>query len=376
MNEGADVLGVLRWGLRRYSWIVAAFVVALGVLLPTVLSSVPEEYEARAQVGPTKELRLPNLDPLPRLGESVFDNGAVAEAVRRSFDPALPATDPVVPERAELVAAQDNIVFTVVGRSSDPATAQHVANVAAGRFTQELNKYVTPVGSFTIQRLAVAPGQPVPQMGGTVATGIGVLAGLVAGIGVVALILLWRRPVIDSATVRTTTGAPVLGQVSLGFRTRTRGLPQLCRTVVAGPTDMLLLAGTRDTRHARRILCDELTDMLAWARPVVVYGEGDDVSRIEERDEAGRGGDPVVIIDAPTQAELVTRPPNSLTLLVVREGIRYVALRDQVEANLDGGPAGVVLVRGRRRRLPWRSAVGQESAAKASPRTSAFRAPA
>ena len=69
MSDGGDVLGVLGWGLRKYAWVVALFVVLVGVLLPWLLGRAPTQYEAQAQVGPTDTLTFSNLDPLPRLGE-------------------------------------------------------------------------------------------------------------------------------------------------------------------------------------------------------------------------------------------------------------------------------------------------------------------
>ena len=52
MNQGADVTAVLGWGLRRYAWLIALFVVALGVVVPGLIGQRGEEYQAKAQVGP------------------------------------------------------------------------------------------------------------------------------------------------------------------------------------------------------------------------------------------------------------------------------------------------------------------------------------
>lgn len=347
MKDGGDAFGVLGWGLRKYAWVVAAFVIALGVVVPGLLDRVPDEYEAQAQVGPTEALNLPNLDPLPRLGDSIFHNGVVAEAVRQSVDPPLPRTARVIPERVELVAAQDNIVFTVIGRGPTPVAAERVANAAAATFTQELNKYSASVGSFAIQRLATPPSQPVPKVGGTTSIGVGILAGLTAGIGTVALLLVWRRPVVDVVSVQQTTGSPVFGRVQLtSTRQGIRGLPQLCRRVASGTTDTLLLAGPRNTRRDRRLLVSELSRLLGWNRRVICLDAQDTVNRSQQDQESGDTPDrqQLVIIDGPTQFDLATRSDTSLTLLVVREGIAHSALRRQAELHLDGGAVGVVLV--------------------------------
>jgi hypothetical protein len=353
MRDNGDVFSVLRWGLKTYAWVVVAFVLLLGVLLPWTLRQVPEQYDAHAQVGPTEVMNLPNLDVMPRVGETVFSNGVVAQAVRESVNPPIPQTESVIPQRVELIAAQDNIVFTVVGHGPTPRSAEHAANVAAARFTQELNKYDALVGSFAIQRLASPPVEPVKRIGGAMSVGIGVLAGLAAGIGVVALLLVWRRPVVDAGGVRETTGVPVLGRVVLGgSRSRTRGLPQLVRLVNSGGTNVLFLAGPKNTRRARKQLATELRHVIGWSRDVVWFeGKGDQARKVHRAEDEKRTHDPLVIIDDPTPAEVATRPTASLTLLVVREGIGQAALGREAEIYFDGESAGVVLVRGSR----WRS---------------------
>ncbi|MBA3233908.1 MAG: hypothetical protein H0T17_08185, partial [Propionibacteriales bacterium] len=128
MTAGGDVFTTLMWGLRKYAWIVIVFVVGIGVLVPLAQSRADDVYEARAYVGPSGAIVLQNLDVLPRLGENVFSNGAVADTVRRSLG--LSGSAAVVPERVELVTAQDNIVFTVIGRGDNPGEAKDVANLA------------------------------------------------------------------------------------------------------------------------------------------------------------------------------------------------------------------------------------------------------
>ena len=83
---GTDAFATLLWGLRRYVALVLAMVLALGVLIPVLLSRRAEVYQATAQVGPTEQLELPNADPLPRIAESVFNNGAVEESIRKLLD--------------------------------------------------------------------------------------------------------------------------------------------------------------------------------------------------------------------------------------------------------------------------------------------------
>jgi hypothetical protein len=349
MNHGGDAFGVLGWGLRKYAWLVALFVIALGLGVPAIQKSEPASFQATAQVGPAQALTLSKLDALPRVGETVFVNGAVASAVRQAFDPKLPPSDPVIPNRVELVAPQDNIVFQVVGHGADPAAAQHVANIAADAFATEMNRYSASVGSFAVQRLATRPTQPTATAGGglfDIVLGIG--AGLVAGIGMVGLLLVWTRPVIDAESATQAASAPLVGRVVMGTSTEfTRGVPQLCRRVLSGPTDRLLLAGPRQTRKERRLLTSVLTDVLGWSRDVVAPEPENGVNRCLQPALSGMPGDKerLVIINDASQAEIASRPESSLTLLIVQEGISRSALRHQAEQHLDGGSEGIVLVR-------------------------------
>jgi hypothetical protein len=364
VNDGGDVFATLRWGLRRYAWVVALFVLGLAVLVPTLMNRVPDQYEAQAQVGPTGSIDLPNLDPLPRLGTTVFNNGAVADAVRGSVDPPLARSVGVIPDRVDLVAAQDNIVFVVVGRGSTPEAAEQVANVAAAAFTQELNRYAASVGSFAIQHLAEEPTEPVASLAGPMTVAIGVVAGLVGGVGVVALLLVMRRPVLDAGTAEELARAPVYGRIRLaGSHGNLAGLPRVARRVQANAADTLLLAGPRSTRRARRVLPRALAGVLGRAVTMVTQDgssyPGDRAPDSPADDSPRRR--PLAILVDPSQAQLATRPDTALTLLVVREGVSHASLRRQAEQFLDDGNCGVVLVHGQRVSRAWRTGRGRDN---------------
>lgn len=353
MKSDGDALRMLAWGLRRYAWLVVLSVVAFGVLVPVLVERAPDQYDAQAQVGPVEPLALPNPDLLPKSVESIFSNGAVAAEIRTMFEPQLSPSASVIPNRVELVAPQDNVILTVIGHGATPATAERIANRAAARFTAELNKYSRPIGVFAVQRSASAPARPNPQVGGTLPIALGLLGGLVFGIGAVALLLVWRRPVVEVGGAEEATGAPLYARVQLGSSDGdVRGLPQLCRRLLDSPVDVLLLAGPSRYRRERRQLATALTDVLARARPVTVVRGGEFDPRDYGDGHLAPGNAPgrreLVIVDGPTQAEVATRPDASLTLLVVREGTSYSSLRGQAENYLDEGAAGVVLIRGSR----------------------------
>jgi hypothetical protein len=362
MNEGADVLSTLGWGLRRYAWLVLLFIIALGVVVPLVLSRGADVYDAEAQVGPKKELRLNNLDPLPRLGESVFGNGAVENALRREFD--LDAGASVVPQRAELVAAQDNIVFEVVGHGDSAEDAQRAANTAAAAFTIELNKYSNPskpsvaaVGEFVVHRKADVPEQPAPALGGgLLSIAIGLLAGALAGIGAVALLLIARRPVIDAASAKRVAGAPVLGSVTLPRDSKRSddsdlmGVAALCRRLLASSPEQVMLTSARESVPLLHQLGSAIERYLAkFGRVMRSAGAPPaDASGLRPDGTAAARRMQFVVADGPTDA-VATLPSSALTLLVVPRGVSMRSLEKTASEYLTGGPAGLVLVD----KAPW-----------------------
>jgi hypothetical protein len=212
-----------------------------------------------------------------------------------------------------------------------------------------MNRYSSSVGSFAVQRLATRPTQPTATAGGGLFDIVlGVAAGLAAGVGMVGLLLVWTRPVIDVESAQEAGSVPVFGRVVMGTSTElTRGIPQLCRRVLSGPTDRLLLAGSRHTRKERRQLTSALTDVLGWSREVVALEPENGVNRCLQPAATGALEDKhrLMIINEPSQSEIASRPESSLTLLVVQEGISRSALRHQAEQHLDGGAEGIVLVR-------------------------------
>jgi len=223
---------------------------------------------------------------------------------------------------------------------------------------QEMNLYSQPVGSFAITRLSTEPTAPLPRLAGPLAWGIGTASGLTAGLGVVGLILLLRRPVIDVVTAGEVSGTTSLGRITLGRHgAGATGLTQLCHRIVSQPTGLVLMVGPRNTRRERRDLAAELASWLNRVRRVVYMGSRDPVDEYGSASLAAFSDDvdQLIIIDDASPVEVATRPDESLTLLVVREGISSAALREQVQQYLDGGSAAVVLLR----RGTWSSRLRQ-----------------
>jgi hypothetical protein len=350
------------WALRKYAWLVLVFIVGLGVLIPFLLNRGPTTYEAQAQVGPTDKVLLQPLDPLPRIGQSVFNNGAVAKSVRDTLH--LTPGASVSPKYVELVAAQDNLVFTVLGHYKTAATAQKLANLAAATFTVELNKYSGSVGQFQVQHGAPLPAKPAATLGGgKLAIAIGLLAGLIAGLAAVALIVVWRRPVLDAASAEEATNAPVYGLVRLpGGRRQVdsysiRGLAPLCRRVLANPYDTVLLVSFPQGETQLRQLGSAMSSLLnrvqrsthpaaggqfgASAAPTLGWN---DTGAASANGVPPRSNVQLQVATSDSLEQVATLPDSALTLLVVPQGTNLKALREAAGEYFTGGAGGLVIV--------------------------------
>lgn len=362
MARRADVFAVLAWGLRSYAWVVVAFTVGLGVVVPFVLSQAPQTYEASAQAGPSGRVRLPNLDALPKVAASVFSNVYNAEEVRSVAG--VDEGDALPPGAIELVAAQDNVVFTVVGRGETADEAKALADAATAVFVRELGKYTIAIGPYSVSTLAETPQEPMAQVGGITSWALGILAGLLAGVGVVALICMIRRPVIDTVSTEEAVGAPVFARLALHRgRAAPTGMAPLCRRILAEPTDLLLLVGPQRTRQDRTDLTEELVRWLGRVRRVVPLGRragGEAFGSVSlTAHGSGAGADEsseLLVIEDASPVEVATRPDRSLILLVVREGLPERRLRDYAEQYLDGDDTAIVLVSRQLRRWHNRDA--------------------
>jgi hypothetical protein len=347
MNQGADVTAVLAWGLRRYAWLIALCVVVLGVMVPGVIGQREPQYQATAQVGPIRSLRISNVDVLPKLATGVFDYVLTDPKVKAAAG--VKGSRQVPLEKVSLVAGQDNIVFSVVAHGPDPAAVADLANVAANVFVEQLNVYSQSVGTYSVGHLATRPTQPLPTLGAPMTWGIGIASGVLVGCGLVVLLLVLRRPVIDVATAEQESGATVLGRITLDRGgTGASGMTQLCHRIVSLPTRMVLMAGPKSMRRERRQLADALVFWLGRVRRVISIGSRQPVEEFGSASLAERtssGEDELVIVDDASPVDVATRPDRSLTLLVVREGITRSALREQARHFVDGGNVAIVLVR-------------------------------
>jgi len=337
-ETGTDVFTTLVWGLRRYALLVLAMVLALGVVVPVALSQRSPQYQATAQVGPVDKLLLPNTDPLPRIAESLFNNGAVEEAIRNLLHQ---PTGNVIPSKAELIAPQDNLVLEVVGHAPTANQAIEIANQAAQTFLTELNRYSKSVALFTFTHRAILA-KKVPKLGGgSASVALGLFAGVLAGIGLVGLLMVIRRPVVDVGAAQVVTGAPVIGRLSLPRHgppgaAGDRGIGLLSRRLLTTSASTIHIASPS---HGQ---AQKVADLM-----VETYGRMPALRRPQQKRTAGQAHQsPLPKVLAPEGAdEWICSPHHeTYTVLLVPEGISTRRLRLFTEGHDTGAPTGVVMV--------------------------------
>ena len=380
-EPGHDAIGVLRWGIRRYRWLFLACLLLGAAAAPYAASQLEKPADAEALV--LAQQWNQSLTALPRYGETVFDNGQVAEAVAQQIRGGVELGD-VVPDHVSLIADQDSIVFRVVGHDRDPQTAAAIADKAAEAFVTALSASGAGVGTFTVLSKAEAP--PAPGGGGlsrALAIPVGLVTGAVLGLAVVSILLATRRPVIDAAGVEEATGVPGLGTVAVPRTRRGEfarpdqfpGLVPVCRRLLRLKTPTIVVVSRSRDERPRGQVSVALAGVLMRVRPLRFTGPDalreavtehqaalhPDAFHRETSDDNG-----LTVVDSNDPLDLVQPPDQTAAVLVAREGISSAALRAAVVEHLGGSAEARVLLvkRGRRAR---RGTQARSAAADAPP---------
>lgn len=367
MNDAGDNVAARLWlATRRYAVIVLASVVALtaAAVVAAREQDAGPRYEATAVVVAT-DLKI-RIEGLPKFAEAVFSGGSVAENAARSL-PLDPVT--LMREKAEMEPFENSVVFEVRGFDNDPVTAARIANEVAEAFVDELNKAGPTLGIFAVQDTARPPPEPVDQPSLLMPVVLGLIGGAALGLGVVALLLLVRRPVLLASDAETAAAARLVADLVVPRR----GLPDatmqpppgtaaLARVLFPDRSGLAALVSAGDPAARRRVAV-LVALLLARSGPVhMVTSKGDEVARavagtgVVVVDEVpGRevwSAGPVVI-DGPSEYDLpVLHPPNARLVLVLRRGTRQSQVEAAAREFLPGDLTGVVFVRrGRLRRL-------------------------
>ncbi len=263
------------WSLRTYGWMVLACAL-MGAAAPLLVTPEPPLYESDVLVI-ARDLPV-DKTILPRLGEAVFDSGAVATAVAATPEVGVAAGD-LVPERLSVVAAEDSIVYVVQARHPEPMTAAEMADVAAAAFVEELNRGGTGVGEFAVQTQALVPTQPLDGVERSWIVLAGALAGAVLGVALVALLTVLRRPVVAASDVEEAVGVPVVGTLelpgvgrgALSGPIQARGIAALARRIATVPAGRLLLRTPRSANAMGRSVFVLLAVALGVLRPIRLH---------------------------------------------------------------------------------------------------------
>ena len=384
---GTDAVGMLRWGLRRYRLVFLVCLLLGGTLGPlaALQRNVPVEAEALVVA---QRLDM-DLTALPRYGQAVFNNGEVTRAItaRLGSDGSY---DDVIPDRVQLVAEQDSIIFRVLGRDTDPKTAADIANTAAETFVDTLNEPGAGVGTFALQSAAMAPAARADTPDALLAIPIGICAGILLGLAVVCVLLVARRPVVDPVDAEEATGVTALGSVIVPRTPKGRiarpedlaGLAPVCRRLLALPTPIVVLVSRPRDERVRQQLSVALANVLQRARRVRFVGSPNLREMVGEAEAPVRpqGAQPaseadtsssLTLVDSNEPLDLVQPPESTATVLVVWEGIGGAALRAAVTEHLGGSAEARLLMVKRGRKVPGQPVRGQQGD-KDSPREEAL----
>ncbi len=377
----------LAWSLRHFGWVVAVCVLA-GAAAPLLVAPTVRLYQADALVV-ARQLTV-NAKVLPALAESVFADGAVATAVAK--DPAVGGqTAGLVPDKVSVVTGPDSITMVVQVRDEDPGTAARLSDLAANAFATELNRAGAGVGAFSVQSKAVIPTAPLDVLSDRVRAGLGALAGLIVGLGLVALIAAVRRPCVTSGDVDSAVGVPLLGTVELpraapgvflGAR-GVHGIATVTRWLASAPPGRLTLISEPSAEGMRHRIFVMVAIAMSRVRTVRLQARREVVEAVRQhvpRDTDGPAPRPrheetgeLMFIDGGSPFELVDPAATPAHVVAVAPlGISQRRLRSLALDYRSGGLVGVILVQ-RRLRLGRTSAVDSPRAR--APRTRDLPAP-
>lgn len=381
----------LGWGLRTYApvtvvAVIAAVLLSLSGPANGLLSPDPD-YEASALVVARKLAIRP--EQLPRAADALFGGGSIADAVADGIgEPERART--LIPDDVRLEPVSDTIALRVIGRDPDPDRAAELANLAAGAFVAEFNALGEGVGEFVVQDEARAPDRRPERGSPVVPLAVGLISGTGLGLGLVGLILMVRRPLIDPREAGLAAGAPLLCTLQLPSRRsgavapeQVSGLALLGSRMLPGGSGVSALVGCgRDLGPRLEVL--RLLALHAASRTRAVYlivAPGDRpndlaaATRSEPRitvlqdwflEHVQGAGPPkamaaegVAVLFALSAAEFDVPqllPPDASAVVLVLEGLSRPRLERATSQFGPGALEGIVFVRRRRMRRPAWSA--------------------
>lgn len=361
----------VRWGLRRYAALIAVCAMTVSLALPWLLREQTEVmYEAEALVvARTSDIPL---EALPRYSEAVFYNGAVARHVADVLG--MPGrAESLIPEKLSVVAGQDSIVTTVLGRDPDPEVAAAIANEGAEVYVSLLNRPGPELGVFNLSEAAVPPQTPVRSLpSDALGAAFGALSGAALGLGLLALLLIARKPVVDPARLDGMVGAPVLGTLVLPRSNpkvmdprHVPGLAPLARRLADVPASRIQVVSPPASATQRRAAGGLLAAAIARRRPAVhVLATADERPAPAKSKGGAEGSQTLELVDVARPLDIDVVDDGALTLFVLAEGTPESAVLALIADYTDMQVFGIVFVRiGKLARLRPRHEAGTEALA-------------
>jgi hypothetical protein len=370
----------LNWCLRHFSW-VPLVCLLVGAAVPLLAVQPERTYQAEALVVARQLTVHPRV--LPSLAESVFASGAVATAV--AADPTLGPevggeANGLIPGTLSVVAGPDSVTMVVQARDDDPVIAARTADLAAQAYAAELNRSGSGVGEFAVLSPAVVPTAPLDTVSYPLQAGVGALAGLVLGLGLIALIAALRQPCVTSRDVKDAVGMPLLGIVELpraapgtylGAR-GVRGIAAVTRWLATAPPGRLTLISSGSVEAMRHRIYVMVAIAMSTVRPVRLQAPQEIVDAVRAQTRQTGEARPrelrhettgeMFLVDGGSPSELVDPAAAPVYVIAVAPvGISPRQLRALALDYLDGGLLGVILVK-RRLGLRARGGVSRSSA--------------
>lgn len=375
-----DVVNRLHWGARRYfAVLVVTVLAAVALSISRPANGGDRMYEAAALVVATT-LEINSLQ-LPRTVDAVFNAGSVAESVSSELPYAGPPNR-LIPDIIRLEPLNDTIAVRVVGRSAEPSVAADLANVAALSLVAELNRLGPGVGAFALQDRARLPSAEDDDSSVLAPLAVGVMSGGALGLGLVGLLLLMRRPVIEGDEAAAVVGAPLLVSLELPRRSRSvdilesvSGLSLLAKQLFPGEQRLCALVGIGADTRVRLEVMGLVAVLLGRTRSAYLVVPVPDHRGLADRTASAPNvrvidswflppmnsrdpgaappadGETVVLFGLSAQKFDVPQmlPAGIRSLLFVTQGLRRTELESAAGQFGPGGVDGIVFVR----RPPW-----------------------
>ncbi|MGH2698645.1 MAG: hypothetical protein ACRDJL_05515 [Actinomycetota bacterium] len=365
-----DAAARLWWGVRTYWWVVVqCLVLVMGLALALGRADQGKPVYRASALIITERLSIETVQ-FPSLAEAIFTSGSVANnAVTAGNLPYDPRD--LIPQHAQIEPIEDSGALYVIGRDENPEVAVRTANATAQALEEELNR-TGELGLFSLQSGA-RPELVTEEerLSLPLLIFMGGIAGGLAALGLVGLIMLIRRPALGASDAAELAGASALtelnlpqvqGKVRIGPES-VGGLSSLAFWLFPEGRGIGALVSCKGSEIERSRIAVLLAQAISRSNRVVLVRSPDRrvekvyegltrqprLSVVDEVPPAAlEGAGELVVIDGPTtrdQDAPQVLPPTAATLLVVKEGTPGRVVEAAGSQFLPGDLVGVLFIR-------------------------------